>query len=77
MTTKNADSANDTCLSALLQHIDEVQTKAHCIAEAMEVINYMESEGACPSGRYAVSTMVQALANEVANSLDRINLPEA
>ena len=64
-------------MPALLKHIGELHIKAHCIAEAMEVITYMEAEGACPSGRYAVSTMVQSLANEVANGLDRINLPEA
>ncbi|MGR3562959.1 MAG: hypothetical protein ACU0FH_16810 [Heliomarina sp.] len=77
MTNDNADSATNTGLPALLAYIQEVQNRAHRLAEALEAVNFMENQGGCDSGRYAVSMIAQDLAEEIAIKLDSINLPGA
>lgn len=76
MTNVNADSANETGLPELLAYIDDVQIMAHRLAGALGAIIYLEDEVGCNNSRFAVSLIAQELANQIAESLDCVNLPK-
>ena len=76
MLTQIPAPMKDSGLPALLDHIRDMQTKATRLLGLLEVIGFIENEGACLKGRVALTEIAIGLAGTLNLGLDSVSLPK-
>lgn len=74
MGKKNAAKANETGLPELMKHLEHMQALSLKAEDLIEAVLYLDNEGSCEGGRFAMLEIIAQHLKELNNGLDVVCL---